>query len=91
MKWVRSSNSGAEGSPYPDTFLRVHYFHAEEDSRLVFPTNNLLLPALTTAQLVSDPLTGGMPSPSDQSAPIISFFNNRTSAQIPTSVDQSEY
>ena len=30
---------------------RIHYFDAEKDLRLVFLTNNFLLPALTIAQL----------------------------------------
>ena len=36
---------------YPDPLRRIHYFDAEKDLRLVFLTNNFLLPALTIAQL----------------------------------------
>src|ERR1700720_1735279 len=36
---------------YPDPLRRIHYFDAEKDSRLIFLTNNFLLPALTIAQL----------------------------------------
>ncbi len=36
---------------YPHPLRRVHYFDAGQDLRLVFLTNNFLLPALTIAQL----------------------------------------
>ena len=36
---------------YPDPLRRVHYFDAAQDLRLIFLTNNFLLPALTIAQL----------------------------------------
>jgi len=36
---------------YPDPLRRIHYFDVERESRLIFPTNNFLLPALTVAQL----------------------------------------
>jgi len=36
---------------YPDPLRRVHYFDAEQDLRLIFLTNNFLLPALTIAEL----------------------------------------
>jgi hypothetical protein len=36
---------------YPDPLRRIHYFDAEKDLRLIFLTNNFLLPALTIAQL----------------------------------------
>ena len=36
---------------YPVPLRRVHYFDAEKDSRLIFLTNNFLLPALIIAQL----------------------------------------
>ena len=36
---------------YPDPLRRVHYFDATQDLRLIFLTNNFLLPALTIAQL----------------------------------------
>jgi len=36
---------------YPDPLRRIHYFDAEKDLRLVFLTNNFLLPALTIAEL----------------------------------------
>ncbi len=36
---------------YPDPLRRIHYFDAENDSRLTFLTNNFLLPPLTIAQL----------------------------------------
>jgi len=36
---------------YPDSLRRVHYFDAEKGLRLIFLTNNFLLPALTIAQL----------------------------------------
>jgi hypothetical protein len=36
---------------YPDPLRRIHYFDAEKDLRLVFLTNNFLLPALTIADL----------------------------------------
>jgi uncharacterized protein DUF4372/DDE family transposase len=36
---------------YPDPLRRIHYFDAEKDMRLVFLTNNFLLPALTIAEL----------------------------------------
>ena len=36
---------------YPDPLRRIHYFDAEKDSRLIFLTNNFLLPALTITQL----------------------------------------
>ena len=35
---------------YPDPLRRIHYFDAEKDLRLVFLTNNFLLPALTIAE-----------------------------------------
>ncbi len=38
-------------SAYPDTLRRVSYFDAVTDKRLVFPTNNFTLPALTIAQI----------------------------------------
>ena len=36
---------------YPDPLRRIHYFDAEKEMRLVFLTNNFLLPALTIAEL----------------------------------------
>jgi hypothetical protein len=36
---------------YPDPLRRIHYFDAEKDSRLIFLSNNFLLPPLTIAQL----------------------------------------
>ena len=36
---------------YPDPLRRIHYFDVERESRLIFLTNNFLLPALTVAQL----------------------------------------
>ena len=36
---------------YPATLRRIHYFDAEKQLRLIFLTNNFLLPALTVAQL----------------------------------------
>lgn len=36
---------------YPDPLRRIHYFDAEKNVRLIFLTNNFLLPALTIAQL----------------------------------------
>jgi hypothetical protein len=36
---------------YPDPLRRIYYFDAEKDLRLVFLTNNFLLPALTIAEL----------------------------------------
>jgi len=36
---------------YPDPLRRIHYFDAEKELRLVFLTNNFLLPALTIAGL----------------------------------------
>ena len=36
---------------YPDSLRRIHYFDAEKELRLVFLTNNFLLPALTIAEL----------------------------------------
>jgi hypothetical protein len=36
---------------YPDPLRRIHYFDAEKDLRLIFLTNNFLLPALTIAEL----------------------------------------
>jgi hypothetical protein len=36
---------------YPDPLRRIHYFDAEKDMRLIFLTNNFLLPALTIARL----------------------------------------
>jgi len=36
---------------YPDPLRRIHYFDAEKDLRLIFLTNNFLLPALTIADL----------------------------------------
>ena len=36
---------------YPDPLRRIHYVDAEKDLRLIFLTNNFLLPALTIAQL----------------------------------------
>src|SRR5216683_6651664 len=36
---------------YPDPLRRIHYFDAEKELRLVFLTNNFLLPALTIAEL----------------------------------------
>jgi hypothetical protein len=36
---------------YPDPLRRIHYFDAEKEVRLVFLTNNFLLPALTIAEL----------------------------------------
>ena len=38
-------------SAYPDTLRRVSYFDAVTGKRLVFPTNNFTLPALTIAQI----------------------------------------
>jgi hypothetical protein len=36
---------------YPDKLRRVRYYDVEEDSRLVFLTNNMTLPALTISKL----------------------------------------
>ena len=36
---------------YPDPLRRIHYFDTEKDLRLIFLTNNFLLPALTIADL----------------------------------------
>lgn len=36
---------------YPDPLRRIHYFDSQQDVRLIFLTNNFLLPALTVAQL----------------------------------------
>src|SRR6266853_1999061 len=36
---------------YPSALRRIHYFDAEKDLRLIFLTNNFLLPALTIADL----------------------------------------
>jgi len=36
---------------YPAALRRIHYFDPEKDLRLIFLTNNFLLPALTIAQL----------------------------------------
>ena len=36
---------------YPDPLRRIHYIDAEKDLRLIFLTNNFLLPALTIADL----------------------------------------
>jgi hypothetical protein len=36
---------------YPDPLRRIHYFDAERNARLIFLTNNFLLPPLTIAQL----------------------------------------
>jgi len=36
---------------YPAPLRRIHYFDAEKNLRLIFLTNNFLLPALTIAQL----------------------------------------
>jgi len=36
---------------YPDPLRRIHYCDVEQDLRLIFLTNNFLLPALTIAQL----------------------------------------
>jgi len=36
---------------YPDPLRRIHYFDSEKDLRLIFLTNNFLLPALTIADL----------------------------------------
>ena len=36
---------------YPDPLRRIHYFAAEKNLRLIFLTNNFLLPGLTIAQL----------------------------------------
>jgi hypothetical protein len=36
---------------YPDPLRRIHYFDAEKELRLIFLTNNFLLPALTIAEL----------------------------------------
>ena len=36
---------------YPDPLRRIHYFDAQKDLRLIFLTNNFLLPALTIAEL----------------------------------------
>ena len=36
---------------YPDPLRRIHYFDAQKDLRLIFLTNNFLLPALTIANL----------------------------------------
>jgi len=36
---------------YPDPLRRIHYFDSEKDMRLIFLTNNFLLPALTVAHL----------------------------------------
>jgi len=36
---------------YPDPLRRIHYFDSEKDLRLIFLTNNFLLPALTVARL----------------------------------------
>jgi IS4 transposase len=35
----------------PDPLRRIHYFDAEKDLRLIFLTNNFLLPARTITQL----------------------------------------
>src|SRR5947209_20615775 len=44
--------TGVRTAPrYPDPLRRIHYFDAERASRLTFPTNNFLLPALTITQL----------------------------------------
>jgi len=44
--------SGPKSSKlYPGPLRRVHYFAAEQEMRLIFLTNNFLLPALTIAQL----------------------------------------
>ena len=40
-------------SAYPDTLRRVSYFDAVIDNRLVFPTNNFTLPALTSRKSTS--------------------------------------
>jgi DDE family transposase/uncharacterized protein DUF4372 len=39
---------------YPDPLRRIHYFDAQKELRLVFLTNNFLLPALTIAELYRD-------------------------------------
>lgn len=36
---------------YPDPLRRIHYFDAEKDLRLIFLTNNFLLPAFTITEL----------------------------------------
>jgi hypothetical protein len=36
---------------YPDPLRRIHYFDAEKELRLIFLTNNFLLPAFTIAEL----------------------------------------
>ncbi len=36
---------------YPDPLRRIHYFDRDKDLRLIFLTNNFLLPAITIAQL----------------------------------------
>lgn len=36
---------------YPEPLRRIHYFDSDTDMRLIFLTNNFLLPALTIAQL----------------------------------------
>ena len=36
---------------YPDPLRRIHYCDPEQDTRLIFLTNNFLLPALTVTQL----------------------------------------
>ncbi len=36
---------------YPGKLRRIHYYDAEQDLRLIFLTNNFILPALTIAKL----------------------------------------
>lgn len=36
---------------YPDPLCRIHYFDAEKELRLIFLTNNFLLPAFTITEL----------------------------------------
>jgi hypothetical protein len=36
---------------YPEKLRRIHYYDAEQDLRLIFLTNNFVLPALTIAKL----------------------------------------
>jgi hypothetical protein len=36
---------------YPDPLRRIHYFDAEKELRLIFLTNNFLLPAITITEL----------------------------------------
>ncbi len=36
---------------YPDKLRRIHYYDSEKDMRLVFLTNNFVLPAITIAEL----------------------------------------